>query len=134
MSCSPKRVHGRVVTRRISDILGERVVEAINAMPVLAAAREQVDWEVTPTLVPDREGGLLLAYMVAISVPVPGSVQGDRVLYMGPLEDPDASQSLVNAFVWKLYRDCQAESDARRQQVSAQANGHRTSPGGLITP
>jgi hypothetical protein len=122
------------VTRRISDVLGERVVEAIKAMPVLAAAREQVDWEVTPMLMPDGSGDLLLAYMIAISVPVPGSVQGDRVLYMAPLNDPDASQEEVSAFVWKLYRDCQAEGDARRQQVNAQANGHRASPGGLITP
>jgi hypothetical protein len=122
------------VTRRISDALGERVVEAIKSMPVLAAAREQVDWEVTPTLMPDRAGDVLLAYMVAISVPVPGSVQGDRVLYMAPLEDPGASQEQVSAFVWKLYRDCQAESDARRREGVPGMNGHRASPGGLITP
>lgn len=119
------------MTRRISDILGERVVEAINAMPVLAAAREQVDWEVTPMLMPDGSGDLLLAYMIAISVPVPGSVQGDRVLYMGPLQDPDASQEEVSAFVWKLYRDCQAESDARRPSLAVPGRQHST---GLALP
>src|SRR5216684_1367595 len=97
----PRRVPGRVVTRRISDVLGERVTEAIKAMPVLEAAREQADWEITPALLSaPGGGGLVLAYMVAISLPVPGSLAGDKVLYMAPLDDPDAPQEKVSALVW----------------------------------
>jgi len=114
------------VTRRISDVLGERVTEAIKAMPVLEVAREQVDWEITPALLPvPGTSDLMLAYMVAVSIPVPGSVGGDKVLYMAPLDDPDAPQEKVSALVWDLYQRCQAENDERRAQIGAQANGHR---------
>lgn len=118
MSCMPRRVPGRAVTRRISDVLGERVTEAIKAMPVLAVAREQADWEITPALLPGPVGDLVLAYMVAISVPVPGSVAKDKVLYMAPLDDPDAPQEKVSALVWDLYQRCQADNDARRAQIA----------------
>lgn len=115
---------------RISDLLARRVIDAIVSFPVLEKAKGEVDWEITPALLPHRGDGLVLAYMVAVSVPVPGSVEGDKVLYMAPLDDPDASQEAVFKLVWGLYRQCQAECDARR----AQLNGHRESPGGLILP
>lgn len=125
MSCLPRRVPGRVVTRRISDVLAERVVEGIQALPILDAARQQVDWEVTPMLMPDNTGELILAFMVALSVPVPGSVEGDRVLYMAPLRDPDAGQVQVTDFVWKLYRQCDADTAARQAQLVTAAGSRR---------
>lgn len=114
---------------RISDILGQRVVIAIEALPVLAVTRDQIDWEIAPALLP-RGGGMVLAYMVAISLPVPGSIEGDKVLYMTPLEDPDADQEQVSALVEGLYLKAQQEADQRR----AHLNGGRQSSGGLAMP
>jgi len=118
---------------RISDLLAQRVVAAIESFPVLEKAKGEVDWEVTPALLP-RAGDLTLAYMVAVSVPVPGSLGKDKVLYMAPLDDPDADQEKVFALVWGLYQQCQAENDVRRTAMNTQSNGHRESPGGLILP
>lgn len=120
---------------RISDVIAGKVTAAIESIPVLQVTRDEIGWEITPALLPDRAGGMNLAYMVAVSVPLdPGSVQKDHVLYMTPLADPDADQGNVNTLVYGLYQRCQAEVDERRAQVSAQANGHRESPGGLILP
>jgi hypothetical protein len=120
---------------RISEGLAQKIVEAVTALPVLETARAQVDWEIAPALIPDRKTGeLMLAYMVAVSLPVPGSVENDKVLYMAPLDDPDAGQEAVASLVQFLYDKCQAENDARRAAMNTQANGHRESPGGLILP
>lgn len=118
---------------RISDVLAERINTAISSLIVLQAVRSQIDWEIAPALLP-RGGGMILAYMVAVSLPVPGSVEGDRVLYMAPLDDPSADQDAVNDLVESLYLKVQKEADDRRAQVSAASNGHRQSPGGLIVP
>lgn len=117
---------------RISDLLAQRIVTAIGKLPILETARGHVDWEVTPALLP-RAGDLTLAYMVAVSIPMTGSLT-DKVLYMAPLDDPDADEEKVFALVWGLYQQCQAENDARRTAMNTQANGHRESPGGLILP
>lgn len=114
---------------RISDILGGRIAVAIGELPVLSVIREQIDWEIAPALLP-RGGGMVLAYMVAVSLPVPGSAEGDKVLYMAPLDDPDASQETVSSLVEGLYLKAQREADQRR----AQLNGHRETPGGLAVP
>lgn len=118
---------------RISDLLGRRVAAAIEELPVLSVARDGINWEITPALMPGA-GGLVLAYMVAVSIPVPGSVEGDRVLYMAPLDDPDASQETVSTLVRSLHDRCQAEAAERQARVNAHSNGHRESPGGLILP
>lgn len=118
---------------RISDALGAKVITAIEALPVLAVARQQIDWEIAPALLP-RGDGMVLAYMVAVCIPVPGSVEGDKVLYMAPLDDPDASQEKVSALVGGLWSRAQGESDQRRAHLNASSNGHRESPGGLIVP
>jgi hypothetical protein len=114
---------------RISDGLARRVTEAIESLVILEAARARIDWEIAPALLP-RGSGVVLAFMVAVSLPVPGSLEGDRVLYMGPLDDPAASQETVNGLVESLYLKAQAEADQRHAQLS----GHRESPGGLIVP
>ena len=121
---------------RISDGIGAKVSAAIDSLPVLAAIRERIGWELTPALLPDRSGGgLNLAYMVAVSVPVDwAAVEPDHILYMAPLADPDADQGNVNALVYGLYERCQREADEQRARSRAQANGHKDSPGGLILP
>lgn len=120
---------------RISDAIGVKVAAAIDSLPVLAVIREKIGWELTPALLPDKSGGMNLAYMVAVSIPVAwGAAEPDHVLYMTPLADPDADQGNVNTLVYGLYQRCQAEVDERRAQADAQANGHRESPGGLILP
>jgi hypothetical protein len=114
---------------RISDILAARITSAIEALPVISVVRDQIDWEIAPALLP-RGSGMVLAYMVAVSLPVPGSVEGDKVLYMAPLDDPDASQETVMSLVEGLYLKAQQEADQRH----AQLNGHRESPSGLVLP
>lgn len=114
---------------RISDVLGQRVTAAIDALSVLSVTREHIDWEIAPALLP-RGSGMVLAYMVAVSLPVPGSLEGDKVLYMAPLDDPDASQETVSSLVEGLYLKAQQEVDQRH----ARLNGHRQSPGGLAVP
>ncbi len=111
---------------RISDLLISRVTAAIEALPVLSVIRQAIDWEIAPALMPGQ-GGLVLAYMVAVSLPV-GSLNGDKVLYMAPLDDPDASQEKVSALVRSLYDKCQAEADERQAAVRTAANGHRKHP------
>lgn len=111
---------------RISDLLISRITAAIEALPVLSVVRQAIDWEIAPALMPGS-GGLVLAYMVAVSVPV-GSLTGDKVLYMAPLDDPDAPQETVSALVRSLYDKCQAEADQRQAAVRAAANGHRQHP------
>jgi hypothetical protein len=118
---------------RISDILGERVTAAIEALPVLSVIRQRVDWEIAPALLP-RGDGMVLAYMVAVSLPVPGSVEADKVLYMAPLDDPDASQETVSALVESLYLRAQQEADQRRYQLAGQSGGHGGTPGELALP
>lgn len=114
---------------RISDILAARISAAIEALPVLSVTREQIDWEIAPALLP-RGSGMVLAYMVAVSLPVPGSAEDDKVLYMAPLDDPDSAQETVSFLVEGLYLKAQQEVDQRH----AQLNGHRESPGGLVLP
>lgn len=118
---------------RISDAISHRIITAISSLIVLEKIRAQIDWEIAPALLP-RDGGMILIYMVAVSLPVPGSVEGDKVLYMAPLDDPNADQDKVNALVEGLYLKAQREADDRRAEVAAHANGHRESPGGLIVP
>jgi hypothetical protein len=112
---------------RISDLLISRVTAAIEALPVLSVVRQAIDWEIAPALMPRPGGGLVLAYMVAVSLPV-GSLNGDKVLYMAPLDDPDASQEKVSALIRSLYDKCQAEADERQAAVRTAANGHRQHP------
>lgn len=120
---------------RISDVIAGKVAAAIESIPVLRVIRDEIGWEITPALLPGPDGGMNLAYMVAVSIPLdPGSVQRDHVLYMTSLTDPDADQGNVNTLVYGLYQRCQNEADERRTQASAQSNGHKESPGGLIVP
>jgi hypothetical protein len=121
------------VTRRISDILGERVESAIMELPILMSVRKSIEWEIAPALIPSGHD-MSLAYMVAVCIPVPGSVEGDYVLRMAPLEDPHAPQAVVDTLVRSLYGYCSGAADEIRQRISAQSNGHRESPGGLILP
>jgi hypothetical protein len=119
------------VPYRISDAIAAKVAAAIESIPVLQVIRDEIGWEITPALLPDRAGGMTLAYMVAVSLPLdPGSVQKDHVLYMTSLADPDADQGNVNTLVYGLYQRCQNEADERR----ARSNGHRETPGGLVLP
>jgi hypothetical protein len=123
------------VTYRISDAIAAKVAAAVESIPVLAVIRDEIGWEITPALMPGPGGGMNLAYMVAVSLPLEqGSVQKDHVLYMAPLADPDAGQDDVSALVYGLYERCQAEADERRAQARAQLNGHKESPGGLALP
>jgi hypothetical protein len=118
---------------RISEVLATRIAAAIEALPVLSVVREGIDWEIAPALLP-RGGGMVLAYMVAVSLPVPGSAEGDNVLYVAPLDDPHASQEAVSDLVEALYLRAQRECDDRRAAITAHSNGHRESPGGLALP
>jgi hypothetical protein len=113
------------VAKRISDVLGKKVDAAIDALPVLMLIRIEAEWEIAPALLPGGNG---------VSLPVPGSVGDDYVLYMAPLDDPHASQETVNGLVSGLYGKCQAEVDEIRARLRAQSNGRRQSPGGLIVP
>lgn len=119
--------------RRISDILAEKVVTAIDALAVLNRSRNEIEWEISPALLP-RGDGMVLAFMVAVAVPVPASVENDYILKMAPLDDPHADQRTVDDLVAMLYRLCEVDADEARAAASAQANGHKMTPGGLIVP
>jgi hypothetical protein len=121
------------VANRISDVIAAKVEAAVNSLPVLQAVKDTVEWEISPALVPAGRD-MSLAYMVAVCIPVPGSVEDDYVLRMTPLEDPHAPQAVVDALVQVLYGYCSGAADEIRARVNAQANGHRESPGGLILP
>jgi hypothetical protein len=116
---------------RISDSIIPRVEEAISGLEVLQAVRDAIGYEVTPALIA-RQGGLVLSYMIAVSLPVPGP-EGHHVLYMQPLEDPHAPQEVVSQVIRELYRQAQAEADGIRVRHAIPGNGHKLTPGGLVT-
>ena len=119
------------MTRRIADAVAARVVAAIDGLDISQADRNAVEWEIAPALIPvGRE--MALAYMVAVSIPVPGSAEEDYVLRMKPLKDPHAGQDAVAALVSELYALCQEAADQLRAELSAPSNGGKKSPGGLI--
>jgi hypothetical protein len=119
------------MARRIADEVAKCVEAAIDGLEIPRAVKDSIEWEIAPALIPTgRE--MSLAYMVAISIPVPGSVEEDYVLQMKPLRDPHADQGVITALVEELYGLCQQAADEIRAQLNALANGHRKSPGGLI--
>lgn len=121
------------MARRTSDRLALRITDAIAALQIPQAIKDQIEWDVFPALV--NRGGPVLAFMVAISLPVPGSVDDDHILYMAPLDDPNARQADVNTLIAGLYEKTQEEVDAMRIQLARASNGHpKTSPGGLALP
>lgn len=119
------------MARRISDAIESCINRAVEALEIPQAVKESIEWEIAPALIPaGRE--MALAYMVAVSLPVPGSVEEDYVLNMKPLRDPHADQAAVTALVTDLYVLCEQQADAIRAQMNALSNGHKKSPGGLI--
>jgi len=120
--------------RRISDIVGERVLAAIDSLEILDRLKEDIQWDVTPVLLARPGSEPTLGFVVAISVPVPGAIEEDYVLYSAPMEDPHAGPGAYLAMVAALYERCAAEADQIRQENATLANGHRESPGGLILP
>jgi hypothetical protein len=119
------------MARRIEAAVAACIEAAIDGLEIPQAARDLIEWDIAPALVPDgRE--LSLAYMVAISIPVPGSVEEDYVLQMRPLRDPHADQGVVTALVEELYGLCEKAADEIRARLNALSNGHKKSPGGLI--
>lgn len=118
---------------RISDGVTDRVLAAIDRLEVLQAIKDDIGYEVSPALLA-RQNGMILAFMIAIGLPVPGAPSAadqDHVLYMHPLEDPHASQEEVDRIVRELYRQAQEEADAIRARRAVGGNGHKRSPGGL---
>jgi hypothetical protein len=121
------------MARRISDAIESCINRAVEALEIPQAVKESIEWEISPALIPTgRE--MALAYMVAISIPVPGSVEEDYVLQMKPLRDPHADQAAVTALVEELYGLCEKAADEIRAQMNALSNGHKKSPGGLYLP
>jgi hypothetical protein len=118
---------------RISEGVTTRVLAAIEGLEVLQAIRDTIGWEVSPFLLM-KPGGPILAYMIALGLPVPGAASAadqDHVLYMHPLEDPHAPQEDVDQVVRELYRQAQEEADAIRARIAIAGNGHKRTPGGL---
>lgn len=121
------------MARRIEDAVAVCIEAAIDSLEIPQAARDLIEWDIAPALIPaGRE--MSLAYMVAISIPVPGSVEEDYVLQMKPLRDPHADQGVVTALVTELYGLCEQAADEIRAQMNALSNGHKKSPGGLYLP
>lgn len=121
------------MARRISDAIESCINRAVEALEIPQAVKESIEWEISPALIPTgRE--LSLAYMVAICLPVPGSVEDDYVLQMKPLRDPHADQAAVTALVADLYGLCEKAADEIRARLNALSNGHKKSAGGLCLP
>ena len=121
------------MARRISSAVEKCVEAAIDSLEIPQAVKDSIEWDIAPALIPSgRE--LSLAYMVAVSIPVPGSVEEDYVLHMKPQTDPHADQAAVTALVSELYGLCEQAADEIRLRLNALSNGHRKSPGGLMLP
>jgi hypothetical protein len=121
------------MARRVADVVEGRVKAAIEGLDIPQAVKESIEWEITPALF-QKGREMTLAYMVAVCLPVPGSVEDDYVLRMKPLEDAHSPQSAVTALVAELYGLCQEAADEIRAKLNALSNGHRKSPGGLYLP
>lgn len=108
---------------RISDNMISRVEAAIRELEVLQVIRDGIGYEVTPAFLLGGPAGLILSYMIAISLPVPGP-EGDHVLYALPVDDSHAPQEAVSQAVRQLYRQAQDEADATRTRRAVAGNGH----------
>lgn len=119
------------MARRISDAIESCINRAVEALEIPQEVKESIEWDISPALIPTgRE--MALAYMVAISIPVLGSIEDDYVLHMKPLRDPHADQAAVTALVSELYALCEQAADEIRARLNSLSNGHKKSPGGLI--
>ena len=97
------------MARRISDAIESCINRAVEALEIPQAVKESIEWEISPALIPTgRE--MALAYMVAISLPVPGSVE--EVLRFWPPSGP--SRPIQSA----LLECCLAPARCSRRSVS----------------
>jgi hypothetical protein len=113
--------------RRLSEHVGEMMVKAIGELPVLEAARDQIEWEIVTFV---DQGGTV-GWLIGIGVPVPGG--GDYIMPFTPLKDPH-DQEQISMFVRLLYTSATQKVDEQIARNAAGSNGGKTSPGGLALP
>ena len=125
------------MAKRTADVLIAKILVAIDALQVPQVIKDRIEWDTVPTLLTRNRSDLLMGYMVAISLPVPG-LQDEYVMYTVPVEDPHLSQDDMNRAVAALYRQAQEEADQLSAGQRTLQNGHGelggTTPGGLVIP
>lgn len=110
------------MARRISEVAAQRVAAAIEALAVPQAVKETMGWELIPAMI-RLPGGIGFGFVLAISIPVPLTLD-DQALSMSrePL-DSTAPQSEFNTAVAMLYAGAQLQADEQQAASARAANG-----------
>lgn len=113
---------------RLSDRFNDKVEKAIEALPILAIERGQIDHEIIPVMVTMGED-TITTFAVALFAP---SGPGDHVTHIDHVPDPYAPQPMIDRVVRALYEKVRTEVEANQKLGPAQ--GPQISPGGLVLP
>lgn len=113
--------------RRLSDLIGECVMKAIEGLETLQAAKDTLEWEVASFLGTDG----CVHWLVGVGVPV--SVTGDTEMPFTVLNDPH-DQAEVTRLVEALYAKASGDAAAKTAMAAALASGHGKASRGPILP
>lgn len=115
---------------RLTDMAVERVLAALGGLQVPQVVKDQIEWEVMPSM--GRDGSL--AYVPMIGLPVPNTADDFEMAIGAPGLDPHAPQAEWDRAVRLLVEQVQVQSAERAMRNASPQNGHKTSPGGLALP
>jgi hypothetical protein len=111
--------------RRLSDVVGSKIQQAIGALPVAEEIRDRITWDLIGAVLP-RGGNPVFSYVLMLCVPVPFSDE-DFEAPLKPLPDANPTQEQVNEIIRELYAEAQAG-----WSVPQAARPEERTPGGLI--
>lgn len=117
---------------KVSSVLDTKIGAALSELPIMAADREQLDYDIFPAMVIHRDGAVQTVYTVALFLRVDAA---DQVAIHRQI-DPYSPQDIINAEVRELWA---AVADARDSHVQSVAPGlisplARRSQRGLVIP
>jgi hypothetical protein len=115
--------------RRLSDVVGARVVTAIGLLPIPEETRAKITWELVGTVLP-APGGPVFTYVLTLCVPVPFTANDFEAPFK-PLGDANATQEEINETVRALYAEAEQGWTIRGAASRAGVPAERT-PGGLF--
>jgi hypothetical protein len=115
--------------RRLSDVVGAKVVTAIGLLPIPEETRERITWELVGTAIPTASGPVF-SYVLTLCVPVPFTDEDFEAPFK-PLKDANASQEEINETVRELYAEA-LQGWTLRGQAAQEAVPEERTPGGLI--
>lgn len=124
------------MTRRLSDMVIEKVQLSMAKLPILSVEREALDYEVTPTVTPSPAGdGLITAMYVSLCAPTAAGMD-DHVTFGVIIWDPYLPQAHYDLAMVGLLEDIHKAQEEARQALPAEVRGQALpqSSSGLYIP